>query len=153
MLFRSHWIFLGVGSAAPVESALQGLEGKQSSFWDKSDVKRNLLADLPDNACGFSYIDLSKIVPVYFDLVVQGMENSRRMAAVRKTAARESAREEQPGSGDQQDDSSADADKPTVDPAAKPDAATLAKYWSFSRSYIHQENGGLYSASHIAYPK
>src|SRR5581483_9248420 len=30
-----HWLFLGVGSSALLESALQGLDGKQASFWDK----------------------------------------------------------------------------------------------------------------------
>lgn len=141
-----HWLFLGIGSAASVESALQGLDGKQSSFWDKAEVKRNMLADLPDNACGFSYVDLSKIIPVYLDLAVQGMESSRRAAAARRPSPAEA-----PPSGGEQEP--AEADKPYVDASAKPDAATLAKYWSYSRSYIHQEAGGLYSTSRIAYPQ
>ncbi len=141
-----HWLFLGIGSAASVESALQGLDGKQSSFWDKAEVKRNVLADLPDNACGFSYVDLSKIIPVYLDLAVQGLETSRRTAAAR----RPNPAEAQSGGGEQEP---AEADKPYVDASAKPDAATLAKYWSYSRSYIHQEAGGLYSTSRIAYPQ
>jgi hypothetical protein len=139
-----HWVFLGLGSAALVENALQGLDGKQASFWDKEDIKRNLLADLPDNARAISYIDLGKIFPVYFDLAVQGMESSRKMAALR-------ARRNQPSDGADQADA-AEPDKPLVDDSAKPDVATLEKYWGYSRSYGYQDAHGTYSTVRIAYP-
>ncbi len=141
-----HWIFLGIGSASLVENALQGLDGKQASFWDKPDVKRNLLADLPDNARSLRYIDLGKIIPVYFDAVVQGMESSRKMAAMRGPTARKNQ------SGDSTDQTdTAESDKPYVDDSAKPDAATLGKYWGYSRGYGYQDANGTYSGN-IIYP-
>ncbi len=148
-----HWLFLGVGSAAPVKSALQGLDGKQASFWDKPDVKRNLLADLPDNASGLSYIDASKVIPVYFDLIVQGMENNRRAAAMRKAAAQAEAGQDQAGGSAQPDTAAADSDQPLIDAGAKPDAATLSKYWSYIRSYSWHDSDGFYGTERIAYPK
>jgi hypothetical protein len=139
-----QWFFLGIGSSALVENALQGLDGKQASFWDKEAVKRDLLADMPDNACGFSYVDLSKIIPVYFDLVVQGVENSQKAAALR-------ARRNQPDDGNDQT-GAPDAEKPLVDGSAKPDATLLEKYWSYSRGYFYQDANGIYSTTRIANP-
>jgi hypothetical protein len=139
-----HWFFLGIGSAALVENALQGLDGKQASFWDKDVVKRNLLADLPDNTRALSYVDLGKIMPVYFDLLVQGIESSRKMTALR-------ARRNQPDDGADQTDAP-EPDKPMVDDSAKPDSATLAKYWGATRSYGYQDATGTYSTGRIIYP-
>jgi hypothetical protein len=139
-----HWVFLGIGSATLVENSLQGLEGKQASFWDKDDVKRNLLADLPDNTRCLSYVDLGKIMPVYFDAVVRAMETSRKMAA---------ARAQKPPSDDGTDQAEpAESDKPLVDDSAKPDADTLAKYWGYTRSYGYQDAHGTYSTGRIIYP-
>jgi hypothetical protein len=138
----NHWVFLG--SAALIESALQGLEGKQASLWDKDEVKRNLLADMPDNTRGFSYVDLGKFIPLYFDAMVQGMETSRKMAAAR-------AERNQPGDGTDQSQP-AEPDKPMVDDSAKPDAATLAKYWGYTRSYYAQDAHGTYGTGRIIYP-
>lgn len=146
-----RWLFLGIGSAAPVESALQGLDGKQASFWEKPEVKRNLLADLPDNASGFGYMDVGKIMPVYFDLFVQGIETSRKAAAMRKAAQ---ARAEDGQADDGADPAAGeDLNKPLVDASAKPDAATLAKYWSYFRSYFWHDADGTYATERIAYPK
>jgi hypothetical protein len=140
----NHWVFLGVGSAALVENALQGLDGKQASFWDKDEVKRNLLADMPDNTRCIKYVDLGKIMPLYFDTVVQGMETSRKRAAAR-------------AQGNQSDDGAdqtepAETDKPMVDDSAKPDAAVLGKYWGYSRAYGYQDANGTYSTGRIIYP-
>jgi hypothetical protein len=129
---------------ALLENTLQGLDGRQASFWDKDEVKRNLLADVPDNTRYFSYVDLGKIVPAYFDAVVQGMENSRKMAAGR-------AQRNQSGDGADQTPP-ADADTPMVDDSAKPDASTLAKYWGYSRAYGYQDAHGTYSTGRIIYP-
>jgi hypothetical protein len=141
-----HWAFFGVGSATPVENALQGLDGAQPSFWDKAEVKRNLLADLPDNARSLAYVDLGKVVPVYFDLIVQGMESSRKMAAARAAELRS-----QNGDSTDQPDPS-EAGKSMVDDNAKPDAATLGKYWSYYRAYGYQDANGTYNLARIAYP-
>jgi hypothetical protein len=137
-----HWVFLG--SAALIENALQGLGGKQASFWDKDEVKRNLLADLPDNARALSYVDLGKTIPLYFDAIVQGMETSRKLAAAR-------AQRNQTGDGTDQSEP-AEPDKPMVDDSAKPDASTLAKYWGYTRSYYYQDAHGTYSTGRIIYP-
>jgi hypothetical protein len=139
-----HWVFLGIGSASLLENALQGLDGKQASFWDKDEVKRNLLADLPDNTRCLSYVDLGKIIPTYFNVFVQGMETSRKMAAMR-------AQRNPPGDGTDQADP-AEPNKPMVDDSAKPDASTLAKYWGYSRAYGSQDANGTYSTGRIIYP-
>jgi hypothetical protein len=140
----NHWVFLGIGSAALVENTLQGLDGKQASFWDKDEVKRNLLSDMPDNTRCLSYVDLGKIIPVYFDAVVQVMETSQKMAASR-------AQRKQAGDGTEQAEP-AESDQPLVDDSAKPDAATLAKYWGYTRSYGYQDAHGTYSTGRIIYP-
>ena len=140
----NHWILLGIGSAALVENALQGLEGKQASFWDKDEVKRNLVAGMPDDTRCFSYVDLGKIMPVYFDAVVHAMETSRKMAAMR-------AQRNRPEDGAEQAEP-AESDKPLVDDKAKPDAATLGKYWGYTRSYGYQDAHGTYSTGRIIYP-
>jgi hypothetical protein len=140
----NHWVFLGLGSATLVENALQGLDGKQASFWDKDEVKRNLLADMPDNTRSLSYVDLGKIIPVYFDAVVHAMETSRKMAAAR-------AERNQAGDGTGQAEP-AESDQPLVDDSAKPDASTLAKYWGYTRSYGYQDAHGTYSTGRIIYP-
>jgi hypothetical protein len=138
----NHWVFLG--SPSLVENALQGLDGKQASFWDKDEVKRNLLADLPDNTRALSYVDLGKIIPLYFDAIVQGMETSRKMAA---------ARAQKNASDDGTDQAApAEPDQPMVDDSAKPDAATLAKYWGYTRSYGNQDAHGIYGTGRIIYP-
>ncbi|HXC01045.1 MAG TPA: hypothetical protein VNU49_00230 [Opitutaceae bacterium] len=139
-----HWVFLG--SAPLIENALQGLDGQQASFWDKAEVKRNLLADMPDDTRCLSYVDLGKIMPVYFDAIVQGMEASRKMAAAR-------AQRNQPDDGNGSEQTPpADTDKPMVDDSAKPDADTLAKYWGYSRAYYNQDAHGTYSTGRIIYP-
>jgi hypothetical protein len=142
-----HWLFLGIGSAAPVESALQGLDGTQPSFWDKEEVKRNLLADLPDNARGLTYVDLGKVIPLYFDLFVQGMESSQKMAALRRAEAQQNQAD---GSTSQPD--APEPEKSLVDDSAKPDAATLSKYWNYYRAYGYQDANGVYNTTRIAYP-
>jgi hypothetical protein len=140
----NHWVFLGFGSPALVEDALQGLEGKQASFWDKDEVKRNLLADMPDNTRCLSFVDLGKIMPVYFDAIVHAMETSRKMAAARAQRNQADDGADQTGP--------AESDKPLVDDSAKPDAATLAKYWGYTRSYGYQDAHGTYSTGRIIYP-
>jgi hypothetical protein len=144
-----HWVFLGIGSAAPVESALQGSSGKPASFWNRPEIRRNLLAALPENAHSFSYADLGVLAPLYFDTLARAFTGA--LVSVRAASRQKAAAAAQAAGGAAAAPVAAPEDPP-VDPAAKPDAATIGQYWSFSRSYGWHDAGGTYGACLIENP-
>lgn len=121
---------LSVGSAAPVESVLQALQTPQSSFWDRADVK-DALAGVPDSAAFLQYQDVRMMIGVGFD-------------ALTKVANL--------GGGATEDENGEALDNRMVDPAAMPDPAVIARYWSHSVGYGHRDATGLYFTSKLVHP-
>jgi hypothetical protein len=61
-------LLVGVGSTAVLESALQGMEKKGDSFWNRAEVKA-ALANVPEGAPEISVSDLSVLVGGMFGLL------------------------------------------------------------------------------------
>lgn len=134
--------FMGIGSASPVESALQGLASNRGSLWETPAV-REALAQLPANASVFQYQDTKAVIPTVFETVVQaaGMMNQGNNTP-----------EFPEGEGDDVIPEP-EAKSSPVDPAAKPDPAVIAKYWSYGWGYLTRDSQGFQVTSRVVYPK
>ncbi|OHE79068.1 MAG: hypothetical protein A3G75_15010 [Verrucomicrobia bacterium RIFCSPLOWO2_12_FULL_64_8] len=128
-----RWFLLGVGSAGPVESALQGLQGGLESLWDRTDVQQ-VLAPLPPNAATVTYQDLRLLMPVFLDGMLKGFERSRDAARAR--AAKGGA-----------------VAKPDFDWDARPDPKAIAKYWGHVVGAVSKESGAIEFATRIEHPR
>lgn len=139
----SKYLFVAVGSPAILESAVQGLDGKQPTLWRKPEVKA-ALADVPANACSFEYQDNRALLGSVIETVAQLSSNFAATASSAKATA---------------DDENEDSGKPVAavdgpfDLSAKPDAAALGKYWSISTGYAWRDSNGLYFKSTVQHPK
>ncbi|HEY0945942.1 MAG TPA: DUF3352 domain-containing protein [Opitutaceae bacterium] len=146
-----RYLFLSIGSAAPVERALQGLGGDQPTIWTQPAV-RAALASVPAAAATIQYQDLRALVAP----LVETMANAAAMAAAAQKAQAapddESGPEEEPG----EEGDSGEGDKTDdrmVDPAAKPDAAVFARYWADAIGYGTRESNGFYFKSTLNHPE
>ena len=128
-----RWFLLGVGSAGPVESALQGLQGGRESFWDRAEVKQ-ALAPLPANAATVSYQDLRLLVPVFMDAMLKGFERTREAARARPAGDNAGA-------------------KPDFDWDARPDSKAIAKYWGHVVGAGTKSSGAIEFATRIEHPR
>jgi hypothetical protein len=137
------YLFVAVGSPAILESAVQGLDGKQATLWQKPEVKA-ALAEIPASACTFEYQDNRALIGSLIETLAQLSSN---IAATSNSAK---------AGGDDDEDSggkpAAAADGP-VDLSAKPDASTLGKYWSISTGYAWRDSNGMYFKSKVQHPK
>ena len=142
------YFFVSVGSAAPIEAALQGLTGKQPNIWEKPEVSA-AFAQLPPNAVAFQYQDIRAMIGSLFKTLSTAatMMNHPGMQL--------------PGAPTPEPAEDDTATVPTkaaaaalmIDPNALPDTATLAKYWSHSWGYATKESTGIHGSSQIVYPK
>jgi hypothetical protein len=115
-----NYLMISTGTPAALEAALQG---GQSSFWDRSEVKR-AFAQIPSDASTFTYQDTGAL-----------------MGSVVQTFVK--LAEAQPAKPD---------DVP-FDASAKPDAATLAKYWGDAVGYITRDSQGYFFKSTLDHKK
>jgi Protein of unknown function (DUF3352) len=141
------YVFLSIGSAAPVESALQGLTGEKPTLWEKPEVK-TALAELPANASAFQYQDVRAVIASVFQTLslASNMVGSRQGAGAAVPEAEE-------GSSESAEPQLKPADRGIVDPTAQPDAETIAKYWSHSWGHASRDSDGIHVVQRIVYPK
>ena len=133
-----NFLFMGIGSPATVEAALQGLPGNQPSLWQRPEVK-TALSHMPANASAIQFQDTKALLGYAFD-------SAANMLGQTETAPAAAAVDE---NGDPVE---AEPAKPMVDASAKPDAATLAKYWSYSWGSGYMDSRGVYFRSTIDHP-
>jgi hypothetical protein len=131
------YLFIAAGTPAVIETALQGLGGKQPTLWQQPDVKA-ALAEVPANASVFEYQNTRAMVGSIIETFVQ----------LAPFFAKGAADQSEEGSGDK-----AGAKKMPFDLSAKPDAATLAKYWSTSAGYGWRDSQGIYFQSKMNHVK
>jgi len=134
-----QYVFIAVGTSAILETALQGLDGKQPSLWQQPDVKA-ALADVPANACVFQYQNTRAMMGGIIETLLQ---IAPLMAGQ---------------TGADADDSEDTLGKPNrskspFDLTAKPDAAAVAKYWNTSTGFVTRDSHGLYFNSTLSYAK
>jgi hypothetical protein len=121
-------LLIGIGSAAPVENVLQSMASPKDSFWDRDDVK-SALADAPAQASMIQVQDLAVMMKSFIEMAVQ----------LQKQA-----------------DATQDPDeekKHYIDVNARPDDATLGRYWGLSSGHGERTSEGIFSTARIAHPK
>ncbi len=123
----NHFFLLGIGSPATVENALQGMDGKHDSFWDRKDI-RTALADAPETACVVQVQDLHQLVGSLFEFLTKLPL---------------------PPVGPAGSDSPAGA---VFDASAKPDAEHIARYWGLASSYTLKDSHSLFSVIRLSNP-
>jgi hypothetical protein len=99
------------------------LQGNQGSFWERRDV-RQALEKIPADASSFAYQETSALMSSVFQTFVKLAENPNAQSA-----------------------------SLPIDPAAKPDAATLAKYWGDSTGYLTRDSQGYHFKSSLEHKK
>ncbi len=119
-----NYLFISMGSASAIESVLQGNQG---SFWDRSDVKQ-AFAKIPGDASSFSYQDTRTLIGSGFQSLVKMAESQAGLP-------------------------NANPESAMVDPSAKPDAQTIAKYWGDSVGYITRDSQGYFVKSTLDHKK
>jgi hypothetical protein len=138
------YLFVSAGSPAVIETALQGLDGKQPTLWQKPEVKA-AFADVPAKACAFQYQNTKAMVGSFIEMLVKlapmFANNQPKPAA---TEDSEEGAEAPPA---------ATENASPVDLSAKPDAAVIAKYWSYSTGRVERDSHGLYFQSKINHVK
>jgi len=132
------YLFLAAGSPSILETALQGLDGKQPTLWQQPEVKE-ALADVPAKACTFEYQNTRAMIGSLVETFVQ-------MAPL--FVAKAQAEDDGGDAGVK-----SETDKSPFDFSAKPDAATLGKYWSTASGYAWRESQGLYFHSKLNHVK
>ncbi len=140
------YFFLSVGSAAPIESALQTLSGGQPTFWELPEVKQ-ALADVPANASTFQFENMRFMTGSLMETFGQ-LGNVLAGPKAKKKPGR--------GKAQPADDAAADGAPGTVgfvDVTAKPDPARVGQYWSYATGYGYRDSKGLYGKSKIIHPK
>jgi hypothetical protein len=109
---------VSIGSPAAIESVLQG----GPSFWDRDDVKQ-ALAQVPGDACSFTYQDTGALIGTIFQTFVQLANNPETKGEV------------------------------PVDTSAIPDASVFTKYWGDSVGYLTRDSQGYSFKSTLEYKK
>lgn len=139
-----RYLFVSVGSGSALETALQGLEGKQPTLWEKPEVKA-ALAELPAKASAFQYQNTRIMIGSMIESFVQlaPLFGSHPKAAA---PADEDAQENH-------DEAAPSESSAPFDVSAKPDAAVIAKYWSISTGYALRDSHRLYFHSKINHVK
>ena len=132
------YLFIAVGTPAVIETAIQGLDGKQPTLWQLPEVK-DAFADVPSKACTFEFQNTRAMIGSLIETV---LEIAPALASKAKA--------------DESEDESADKpekDNLFVDPSAKPDIAAISKYWSTSSGYAWRESNGLFFHSKLNHGK
>jgi hypothetical protein len=145
-----NYLFLGIGSSAPVEAALQGLTGDQASFWSQPWVKETL-ADLPPNAAGIQIQDTRTLVAVAFETMIKLAPLLNQPKAPSEDEADAPADADAAAATEEKD--AQEENKQIIDPTVKPDTARIARYWGYSGGYFNRESGGLFAKTKLNHAK
>ncbi len=132
------YLFVAIGSPAVIETALQGLDGKQPTLWQQPEVKAALV-DVPAKACTFEFQNTRTMMSSLVETLVQ-------IAPMLASKAKADASVDD-------DAEKSDTENFPFDLSSKPDPATLAKYFSTSTGYAWRESHGLFFHSKINHGK
>jgi hypothetical protein len=132
------YVFIASGTPAVIETALQGLDGKQPTLWQLPEVKE-ALADVPEKAFTFEYQNTRAMIGSLIETVTE-------MAALVSSKQQAAAENEDGPPGNSNGIT-------LLDLASKPDAATIAKYWSNAAGYAWRDSQGLYFHSKLNHVK
>ena len=136
----SH-LFLDLGGAKMIETAIQRLDGTGASFWTQAPVVA-AMKDLPPGGSSFTYQDVRQVI---FSAFVQLAEMARKSADAagagddepsldeegRPIIPRAAAKKSPPGL------------QQFIDPDALPSRATLEKYFGVSFGAIYRDADGI----------
>lgn len=125
------YLFVSVGGSGMVESAIQGLQGGAARpFWKKAEVA-HALDTLPDGASSIGVADLGQMLGLVADLLVE--------------AASKQPGEQGESEATEGEESNGDDPMPVmIDPAARPSAETIEKYWSMMASAVYRTPNGFH---------
>lgn len=127
-----RYMLLNIGSAAPIEAALQTMANSGDSFWDKETTKA-ALARVPEDANSFQ----SQNVAVLISAVIETL-----------------AKIPPPPPTDPDDEADgASKFRFSVDASEKPSRELIERYWGGSVSYSRRDSTGLHGVSRLEYPK
>jgi hypothetical protein len=132
------YVFISAGTAAVIETALQGLDGKQPTLWQLPEVKE-ALTDVPEKAFTFEYQNTRAMIGSLLETFTQ--------MATLLAAKQQAAPENEDGSSANPEGNS------LLDLSAKPDAAMIAKYWSNAFGYAWRDSQGVYFHSKLNHVK
>ncbi len=134
------YLLVAIGSPGILETAIQGLDGKQPSLWRKAEVKA-ALAEVPASACSFEYQDTRILIGSVFETFVK--------LASRFTDSAPPALEDEGGD----EPTAAPRNESLLDLSAKPDASKLGQYFGITTGYAWRDSNGLYVKSKAHKPK
>jgi len=120
-------LFVAVGAVGPLEAALQNLDGRGDSFWEKPGV-RTALACVPDSASAFQYQDVAVLVSAMFEAW-----------SAQASAARARGNESSVFTW--------------VDPTEKPGMDVLRRYWGENVTYSFRDADGFHMVTRLAQPQ
>ncbi|MFO1446766.1 MAG: DUF3352 domain-containing protein [Opitutaceae bacterium] len=124
-----RWFLLNVGSAAPIEAALQAMAGQGDSFWDKPEV-RAALATVPETASGFQFHDMAVLISSIFDSIT--------------TQAKSMPAKQADGE---------DGQGPWIEATEKPDLDRMRRYWGGSVNYSVRDAEGFHGVARLSHPQ
>ncbi len=123
-----RYLFLSIGSAAPVEAALQSLAHPGDSFWDKPETRR-ALAEVPEDASSFQSQNVSVLISALFEtLVTLSKPASQRAGNVPERKA-------------------------WVEASEKPSLDVIERYWGNAVTYLQRDASGIHAVAKITAPQ
>lgn len=126
-----EYFMVSVGGASMVESALQGMQGGSARpFWKKPEVVK-ALQSLPEGASSIVVADLGQMMGMIVDFLAENAAASNEPAA-------------DEGGDDEEGGETPEKMPFKVDPAARPSAETIAKYWSTMGRGLYQNPNGFH---------
>jgi len=142
------YLFIAAGTPAVLETALQGLDGKQPTLWQQPEVKE-ALADVPAKACTLQYQNTRAMIGSAVETMVQ----LAPLLAAKANANANANASASEGEGEAEAGAKPEGDNSPFDLSAKPDAAALAKYWNNAAGYAWRDSQGLYFHSKLNHAK
>jgi hypothetical protein len=152
-----RYLVLGIGGEDLVETAIHNMQSPQPSFWSRPEVK-TALARLPDGAISYSYLNMSKLVPVYLNLFTQAMQMGQvRVKDGRLTIApavpRTRPKAGGPGNGPADEPvmpkPPEDTGKFPLDLSQKPADDDIARYWGPVVTANYRDATGFYGVARM----
>ncbi len=123
-----RYLLLGLGSAAPVEAALQAMANPGDSFWDKPEVRR-ALAEIPEDAGSIQIQNVPMLLSAMFDWLIH-------MAPPI------------PGGAD-----NGGTRKTWVDASEKPPPEVIGEYLGHSVGYVQRDSRGVHAVVRMSFPQ
>jgi hypothetical protein len=140
------YLLLSMGSAMPVESALQGMSGDRASIWEKTEV-REAFARVPANASSFAYQDMKALLPVFIDAF--------RSAVLMGGAKAPATLPDEGEAGAEGEDAApkTEENRLPIDPTFRPDTDALARHWAYGWGFVTRDSSGMHLTSQILHAK